>query len=199
MRRSLPLSILLALFTTVSAQEPESALHRRVLRESAKSFTRAGNVYLVGASVFPFTVLEAYATRDSATRAATAAGRPYRAYGPFPASANRERWQVLSVTVRVKTERGEQTLEYNARTVDAIFLSQSAIQKFMGAYYGGIYGPHVADSLIQAIVVGAGEPGGDPKPPCHRGSFPCEPPDNVIWLPAGFDRPRLPLFGQPPR
>jgi hypothetical protein len=70
--------------------------------------------------------------------------------------------------VRVRTSSGERELHYDPSTVDAVFLSMSAVRKFMLPYYKKLYGDEFANAVAAAIVVPI------PKtPPCHRMSFPC--------------------------
>jgi hypothetical protein len=147
----------------------------RVLAEAVSSYRHPGEFYLVGARLAPYTVVGAYATRDSAVRAARLAGRVYEATGPYRGPAERTPWEVLSVTVRIRGHDGrEQTLEYDAKSVDAVFLTLPAVDKFMMPYYTRLYGRPYADSVRAAII----QP--PPKPPCHRLSIPCWPPMEPI-------------------
>jgi hypothetical protein len=52
--------------------------------------------------------------------------------------------------------------------VDAVFLSMSAVRKFMLPYYKEQYGQDFADAVAAVIVVPR-----QPTPPCHKLSFPC--------------------------
>ncbi|PYP57388.1 MAG: hypothetical protein DMD40_08600 [Gemmatimonadetes bacterium] len=149
----------------------------RVLAEAVSSYGDTGQVFLVGATVRPFTVIGYYPTRAAADSAATRAGASYRAYGPYRGLATRDPWQVLAITVRVRTDSGERELHYDPRTVDAVFLSVSAVRKFMLPYYRRLYGAAVADT-VQAIILGVPLP----RPPCHAFSMPCMS-DSLLWLP----------------
>jgi len=75
---------------------------------------------------------------------------------------------VLAITVRVRTDSGERELHYDPRTVDAVFLSMSAVRKFLVPYYSRVYGPEVAATVEPMILVPI-----PPTPPCHRMSVPC--------------------------
>jgi hypothetical protein len=150
---------------------------RRALLEAATSYSQPGDFYLVAASVTPYTVVGALPARESADSAARTRGAPYRVYGPYHGPARPDRWQVLSVSIRVRTEHGDTTVEY-PRTVDAVFLTMSAVRKFLIPYYRATYGPQVADSLAQAIVTVP-----IPRPPCHALSMPCMG-DSLLWMPV---------------
>jgi hypothetical protein len=169
-------------WSLATAQDTLTADHTRksrVLAEAVSSYRHAGEFYLVGARVSPFTVVGAFASPDSARRAARLAGRLYEVSGPYRGSGTRTPWEVLSVTVRIRDAAGrEQTLQYDPRTVDAVFLTMQAVDKFMMPYYTNLYGRPYADSVRRAVVEET-----PPKPPCHRYSFPCEPPDNPLIRP----------------
>jgi hypothetical protein len=151
---------------------------RRALREAASSYTQAGEFYLVAANVRPYTVIAAYPTRGAADTAASRAGPVYRSFGPYQGPRTAPPWEVLSITVRVRTGGEERTLEYNPRTVDAVFLSMSAVRKFMVPYYQRVYGAAVADSLPAQILSVT-----PPRPPCHAYSVPCMV-DSLLWMPV---------------
>jgi hypothetical protein len=140
----------------------------RVLAEAVSSYPDTGQVFVVANTVRPYQPLGFYRTRPSADSAAARAGALYRAFGPYPGLATRDPWEVLSITVRVRTTEGERELNYDPRTVDAVFLSTNAVRKFLLQYYRKLYGDEFANAVAAAIVVPT------PKtPPCHRMSFPC--------------------------
>ena len=163
----------------VPAQRSARLTQRRALAEAVTSYSDTGQFFLVGATVRPFTVIGAYATREAADSAAGRAGTIYHVYGPYRGPARRDPWEVLSITVRVRTTGGERTLEYNPRSVDAVFLSTSAVRKFMLPYYRRLYGSRVADSLLTLILA----PTPPPTPPCHMLSFPCTA-DSLLLMPT---------------
>lgn len=149
----------------LSAQQSDKLTQRRVLEEAVSSYSDTGQFFIVAATARPFTVLDYYRTRAAADSAARAG---YAVYGPYRGPARRDPWQVLSITVRVRTDSGERELHYDPRTVDAVFLTMSAVRKFMLPYYRGLYGNEYAEAL--SVAIGVPTP---PTPPCHRMSFPC--------------------------
>jgi hypothetical protein len=167
---------LLAVIAAVSAATALSAQKQaggrltqdRVLAEAVSSYSDTGEFFLVGATVRPFTVIGYFRTRGAADSAATRAGSQYRAYGPYQGQRTRDPWEVLSITVRVRTDSGERELHYDPRTVDAVFLSMSAVRKFLVPYYRRVYGPGVAASVEPMILAPT-----PPTPPCHTMSVPC--------------------------
>jgi hypothetical protein len=143
----------------------------RVLAEAVSSYSDTGQFFLVGATGRPFTPVGYYRTREAADSAAARAPASYRVYGPYRGPATRDPWEVLSIAVRVRTDSGERVLQYDPRTVDAVFLSMSAVRKFLLPYYRRLYGSSYAEALEAAIL--AAEAPTPPTPPCHRMSVPC--------------------------
>jgi hypothetical protein len=140
----------------------------RVLAEAASSYNDTGIFFLVGDTARPYTVIGYYPTLGTADSAAAHAGAGYRASGPYRGLDHRDPWQVLAITVRVRTDSGERELHYDPQTVDAVFLSMSAVRKFLVPYYNRVYGPEVAAVVEPMILVPR-----PPTPPCHRMSIPC--------------------------
>jgi len=145
----------------------------RVIEQAVSSYSDTGQVYVVVSDVRPYAPLGYYTTRaaadsSAAAAAATRVGETYSAHGPFRGLATRDPWEVLSITVRVRTADGERELHYDPRTVDAVFLSTSAVRKFLLPYYKKLYGDDFADAVAAAITVPR-----PPTPPCHKLSFPC--------------------------
>src|SRR5882762_10608044 len=167
-RMLLVLMAAVSLPAALSAQRGERLTQRRVLAEAVSSYSDTGQFFLVGANVRPFTVVGYYRTRAAADSAAARAGATYRAYGPYRGLAKRDPWEVLSITVRVRTDSGERELHYDPRTVDAVFLTMGAVRKFLVPYYNRVYGPEVAAVVEPMILVPR-----PPTPPCHRMSIPC--------------------------
>jgi hypothetical protein len=147
----------------------------RVLAEAVSSYSDTGQFFLVGATTRPFAPLGYYTTRAAADSVSARAGAGYSVSGPYRGPATRDPWEVLAITVRVRTEGGEQDLHYNPRTVDAVFLSMSAVRKFMLPYYKRLYGDEFADAVASVIVVPR-----PPRPPCHMMSFPCTSLDSIL-------------------
>jgi hypothetical protein len=174
----LALMAAVSLPAALSAQRGERLTQRRVLAEAVSSYSDTGQFFLVGANVRPFRVIGYYRTRAAADSAAARAGATYRAYGPYRGPTTRDPWEVLSITVRVRTDSGERELHYDPRTVDAVFLSMSAVRKFMLPYYRRLYGDEVARSIEAMILVPR-----PPTPPCHMMSVPCNA-DSLLGLPV---------------
>jgi len=141
---------------------------RRVLEEAVSSYSDTGHFFVVASTVSPFTPLDYYRTREAADTAAGRAGTTYHVYGPYRGPRTRDPWRVLSITVRVQTDSGERELHYDPRTVDAVFLSMSAVRKFLVPYYRRLYGPEIATMVEPMVLVPR-----PPTPPCHRMSVPC--------------------------
>jgi hypothetical protein len=143
----------------------------RVLAEAVNSYSDTGQFFLVAANERPFTPVGYYPTRAAADSATARAGAGYGVHGPYRGPATRDPWQILSISVRVRTGSGEQDLRYDPRSVDAVFLSMSAVRKFMLPYYRRVYGSSYADAVEAAIL--APTPPKVPTPPCHTMSVPC--------------------------
>ncbi len=175
---------LLAVIAAVSlpialeAQQAARLTQRRVLEEAVSSYSDTGQFFLVAKNVRPFTVIDYYPTREAADTAAARAGETYRSYGPYRGPTTRDPWRVLSITVRVQTDSGERELHYDPRRVDAVFLSMSAVRKFMLPYYRRLYGNEFAEAVAAVILVPT-----PPTPPCHRMSFPCIS-DSLLVMPS---------------
>jgi hypothetical protein len=161
--------------TLLPAQQSDRLTQRRVLEEAVSSYSDTGQFFVVAATTRPFTVLDYFRTRAAADSAA-ASKAGYSVFGPYRGPAARDPWLVLSITVRVRTDSGERELHYDPRTVDAIFLTMSAVRKFMLPYYRGLYGNEYVEALSAAIGVPT-----PPTPPCHRMSFPCTS-DSLLWV-----------------
>ncbi len=157
-----------ALIVRAALSERPHLTRERALAEAASSYNDTGTFFIVGDTARPYTVIGYYPTLGAADSAAARAGARYRASGPYPGLDKRDPWQVLAITVRVRTDSGERELHYDPRTVDAVFLSMGAVRKFMLPYYKRVYGDAVADE-VQAIIVGVPLP----RPPCHAFSMPC--------------------------
>ena len=140
----------------------------RVLAEAVTTYRHPGQFFLVSHSAYPYRVIAAYATRDSAARFAADSGARLEVSGPYTGPSSPPPWEVLSVTVRVRTADGETTLEYDPRSVDAVFLTMQSVDKFMVPYYADRYGRAFADSIRQVVIEKR-----PPIPPCHAFSMPC--------------------------
>jgi hypothetical protein len=171
---------------TVSGTPPTKD---RVLKEAASTYRYARAFFLVNQTAYPYRVTDAFATRDSATRVAAASGGQLEVSGPYEVPRAASPWDILSVTVRFRTADGrEQTVQYDPKSVDAVFLTRQAVDKFMIPYYTKLYGPAFADSLGREMM-GKVPP---PPPPCHRYSFPCIDAGGVKPQPIDSTRPPKP-------
>ncbi|HTI04918.1 MAG TPA: hypothetical protein VL549_06355 [Gemmatimonadales bacterium] len=164
------------------ANRGKGVTQQRVLAEAINSYSDTGQFYLVAATTHPFTPAGYYHTRGGADSAATGAGGSYRTFGPYQGLAKRDPWQVLAITVRVRTDSGERDLKYDPRIVDAVFLSTGAVRKFMLPYYERLYGRDVANA-VEATILGPIIP----QPPCHAMSVPCAS-DTLFGLPTAAPR-----------
>ncbi len=160
-----------ALIIRAALSERPHLTRERVLAEAASSYNDTGTFFVVGDTARPYTVIGYYPTLGAADSAAARAGARYRASGPYRGLDKRDPWQVLAITVRVRTDSGERELHYDPQTVDAVFLSMSAVRKFMLPYYHRLYGPSYADAVEAAMLVPT--PPKPPTPPCHMMSVPC--------------------------
>lgn len=142
----------------------------RVLAEAVSSYADTGQFFVAASTVTPFTPLGYYRSRATADSAVGRAGGSYRVFGPYPGLARPDPFRVVSVTVRVRTDSGERDLHYLPGT-DAVFLTVSAMQKFMIPYYRRLYGNDYAETLDSIVLVPA--PPRPPTPPCHLMSVPC--------------------------
>ncbi len=141
----------------------------RVLAEAVTTYRYPGQFFLVGHTAYPYRVIAAFATRDSAARFAADSGARLEVSGPYTGPGSAPPWEVLSVTVRVRTADRDTTLQYDPRSADAVFLTMQAVDKFMIPYYRGRYGRAFADSIRQVVI--DRQP---PIPPCHAFSMPCD-------------------------
>jgi hypothetical protein len=164
-----------------------SATMLRVLAETADEFRSGTPVYLVAAFGFPHTVRGGFPSREAAERARAAAGPGHGVFGPYvtpedeiPDSVPR----VVSVRLELETPGGRRTVTVNPDTVNALFFTQSAYDKFVTGYYARVYGAEYAAELRDisllsrpkghclsrmCLVLGSGEVEYlDPVPPMRR-------------------------------
>jgi len=126
----------------------------RVLAEAVSSYSDTGQFFLGRGecpAVYPARLLSERARRR--LRGGSRGG-DYRVFGPYRGPATRDPWQVLSITVSCcGPDSGERDLRYDPRRVDAVFLSVSAVRKFMLPYYRRLYGSDFAKRWKTAILV----------------------------------------------
>ena len=129
-----------------------SATMLRVLAETADEFRTGSSVYLVAAFRFPHKVLGGFATRATADSIRAAAGAGYGVFGPYLTSEDpgvEGAPTVISVRVELETAEGREVINVNPDTVDALFFSQSAYDKFVTPYYSRVYGAAFALELLE--------------------------------------------------
>ena len=171
-----PMLLLVLAAVTLSATECRDTTagrpptKERVLAEAATTYRYPRAFFLVNETAYPYRVTDAFATRDSATRVAAVSAGRLEVSGPYEGPRAASPWDILTVTVHFRTADGrEQTVQYDPKSVDAVFLTSQAVDKFLVPYYTERYGREFADS-IRGAIVGKVPP---PPPPCHRYSFPC--------------------------
>jgi hypothetical protein len=129
-----------------------SATMLRVLAETADEFRTGSPVYLVAAFPFPHKVIGGFTTRAGADSARAAAGSSYGVFGPYLTAEDPDvegAPKVISVRVELESAGGREVVEVNPDTVDALFFSQSAYDKFVTPYYSRVYGPAFALELLE--------------------------------------------------
>ena len=122
----------------------------RVLAETADEFRTGVPVFLVAAYQFPHRVLGGFPTRAAADSARAAAGAGHGVFGPYvtPAEpAPDSTPKVISVRLEIETMGTRRIVNVNPDTVDALFLSLSAYDKFVIPYYTRVYGAEFALEL----------------------------------------------------
>jgi hypothetical protein len=179
-----------------------SATMLRVLAEAADVDRTGKPVYLVADYRFPHTVIGHVSSRREAERLRADSGSTFGIFGPYttpadPAPADTAS-RVVAVTLTWQTPRGRVDRKLDPK-VDALFLTQSAVDKFVTPYYERIYGPAYSEKLAR---LGPMPP--MPMPGCHKGSVKCWPkPDGSLEMFRGIDPTAQPRemnpTVQPPR
>ena len=84
-------------------------------------------------------------------------GANYAVFGPFvtPADSVPDSLpRLLNVRLTFRTPRGTvHNKDVNPRFVDALFLSMSAVDKFMIPYYSNLYGPEYARRMRDDVLM----------------------------------------------
>jgi hypothetical protein len=130
----------------------------RVLAEAADVHRTGRPVFLVADRRFPHHVIGHLDSRPKALQMQSDSGASYYGvFGPFvtPAdSAPSDAMKLTSVRLTFKTAKGAtQTKDIDPKQVDALFMSMSAVDKFMIPYYAQIYGPDYAARLRDDVSV----------------------------------------------
>ena len=173
-----------------------SATMLRVLAETADGVRTGRDVYFVADYRFPHHVTGPFATRAAADRVRSDSGATFGVFGPYRTAADPvsdSATRVVRVTVVTENARGtRQTIEIDPSVVDALFFTQSAVDKFVIPYYSELYGPQYATRL-QGLTPFL-------YPKCHASSNICIPnPDgSIVPLPAWDTRWGPPQLGRLP-
>lgn len=162
-----------------------SATMLRVLAEAADGFRTGRPIYLVADRRFPHNVAGPFPSRAAAERVRADSGATFAVFGPYltrPDPAPRSAPRVVAVRITVEQPGGRRrTFDVRPDSIDALFFTLSAVDKFMVPYYTRIYGTEYAHVLRETVMRQA--------PPCHGFSRPCMP-DTLgmlmmpIWDPA---------------
>jgi hypothetical protein len=129
----------------------------RALAEAADVDRTGRPVYLVADRRFPHYVIGRFETRAQAMSLRADSGSAYGVFGPFvtpadpapPASASK----VYRVRLFYRNPQGVvRTKDVDPVEVDALFMTMSAVDKFMVPYYARVYGPEYAARLRDDVV-----------------------------------------------
>lgn len=156
-----------------------SASLLRVLAEVADEHRTGRPIFLVADYQYPHKVIGQLSTRREAERMRADSGSTFGVFGPYttPADAAPDSaGVVMAVRIMRETPGGRrETFRVDSR-VDALFLTRSAIDKFLIPYYARIYGPEYAQSLRDQL-------GPRSLPHCHIRSNVCIPkPDGSVEI-----------------
>jgi hypothetical protein len=172
---------------TIQAQDTNrvSASLLRVLGEVADVYRTGRPVFLVADYRFPHRVIGRFPQTGATTNTARArrqaeqlqadSGSSFGVFGPYvtaqdPPDTTTSR--IADVILVWQTPRGRVQRRLDPE-VDALFLTMSAVDKFMIPYYDRLYGPRYAQDLRAAIVIR--------RKPCHLGTNACFPhPDGSV-------------------
>jgi hypothetical protein len=156
----------------------------RVLAEIADEFRTGAPVFLVAAFAFLHTVIGGVPSRAAADSARAAAGPGHGVFGPYVTPADQipdSVPKVISVRLEIQTPQGKQVVDVDPDTVNALFFTQAAVDKFAIPYYSRVYGPEYASKLRRETKYKK-PPGQLPFPhlPGRRrwGGIPGDPPDS---------------------
>ena len=134
----------------------------RALAEAADVYRTGRPIFLVADRRFPHYVIGRFETRAEALRFQGDSGSRYGVFGPFvtPAdSVSPTAPKLYNVRLFYRTPQGAvRTKDVNPREVDALFMSMSAVDKFMVPYYAKVYGPDYAKRLRDDVTVAASVP-----------------------------------------
>jgi hypothetical protein len=130
----------------------------RALAEAADEFRTGRDVFLVGDYRFPYNISGPFTTRAAAERVRADSGAYFGVFGPYRTPADRRSdsaRRVVRVTLVTESAQGKrQTIEVDPTVVDALFFTQSAMDKFVIPYYSRLYGPQYATVLQGRNPVG---------------------------------------------
>jgi hypothetical protein len=131
-----------------------SATLLRVLAEAADVHRTGRPIFLVAAYRYPHRVAGAVPSRALAEKLRADSGAAFGIFGPYvtPGDSETASNRVLTVRLTLQTPEGRQTVDVNPDSADAVFLSLSAVDKFVIPYYTRTYGPGFAGRLRSLIA-----------------------------------------------
>ena len=171
------LFLLTATAARAAAQDSTvSATMLRVLAEVADQFRTGRPVFLVADHRFPHNVAGPFASYDEANRVRADSGTAFGVFGPYVTARDSiaDSSRVLNVRVTVQTPKGRVVFDVDPAQVDALFFSNSAVDKFVLPYYTSVYGPEYAASLDRLAAI--------KKPIGHCLSRICWPAPPIMFL-----------------
>ncbi len=145
---------------TISAQAPfdtstvKPASLLRVLAEAADGYRTGERVWVVASYRAPHDIAGAFADPTAAAASAREAGGEYAAFGPYVTPARPTALVGNLVELRAIVRRPDGTLDTSVIDTgrhDALFWSESAIDKFVMPYYTSVYGVERAQELRQEL------------------------------------------------
>jgi hypothetical protein len=167
------LLLLLALLPQIPASAQDAAVSAtmlRVLAEAADAHRTGQPVYLVADYRYPHNIIGQVSSSAEAERLRADSGSTFGIFGPYvtPAEVPPESEpRIIGVRLVIQTPRGRFVRQLDPR-VDALFLTMSAVDKFMVPYYAKVYGADYANRLRDSLS----RPN---RPGCHIQSSPCFP------------------------
>lgn len=168
-----------------SEDQSVSAGMLRVLAEAADGFRTGRAVFFVADRRYPYHIVGVFESRAAAEAARADSASSFAVFGPYTTPADRiadTSTRVIGVRLTLQTPRGREFRDLDPQKVDAVFLSPSAVDKFVLPYYAKVYGPHYALEL-RSIVLRTG------KPTCHAFSRPCDEEGRFITIRRPADLP----------
>jgi hypothetical protein len=173
----------------------------RVLAEVARDIRTGDSVYLVATIQFPQYVVGTSRTGVEARRLVTRltladSTHRYDFFGPYFTRRDSivPEYVIDSVVVWTHQQDSIYRVTVHPDTVDALFLTPAAIEKFAMPFYAQLYGPAIAEKLLQFTLHTSPTMAGG----CHKYSRLCWPrpefrPPVIPELPSGVPDVPFPL------